>query len=109
MIGQSFTIDELLLKNLISLKTLKSKEDKINFLKKLLEKNFGKFISRNNIYKKLNIKEHRYRYFLDNYSDLQYKIGNRIFVETSIFAELIYKDYKDILEEKLWDLKSIFY
>ena len=38
------------------------------------------------------------RYFLDNSSYSQFKIGKKVFIKTSVFANLIYNDYKKTLE-----------
>ncbi len=95
---QTHSLENIIFQNISTLKKFKTSEQKIKFIEKLLEKNFGKFISRNHISQKLNIKEHRYRYFLDNSSYSQFKIGKRIFIKTSVFANLIYNDYKKTLE-----------
>lgn len=100
MTHSSYLLENLLLENIYAIKKLKTSEQKIKFIEKLLEKNFGKFISRNNISEKLNIKKHRYRYFLDNSFYPQIKIGKKIFIKTSSFAPLVYNDYKKTLEEK---------
>lgn len=94
---ETSSLEQIILENISTIKKFKTSEQKIKFIEKLLEKNFGKFISRNHISKKLNIKEHRYRYFLNNSSYSQFKIGKRIFIKTSAFAGLVYNDYKKTL------------
>lgn len=98
MHNSSLLLENIIFENLSTMNNFKTSEEKIRFIENLLEKNFGKFISRNDISKKLNIKKHRYRYFLDNNLCSQFKIGKKIFIETSTFAPLVYKDYKKILE-----------
>lgn len=95
---QTSSLETIISQNISTIKKFKTSEEKIKFIEKLLEKNFGKFISRNHISTKLNIKEHRYRYFLNNSSYPQFKIGKRVFIKTSAFATLIYNDYKKTLE-----------
>ena len=91
------SLEHIIWENISTIKKFKTSEQKIKFIEKLLEKNFGKFISRNHISKKLNIKEHRYRYFLNNSSCSQFKIGKRVFIKTSAFGALVYNDYKKTL------------
>lgn len=95
---QTPSLENIIFQNISTIKRFKTSEQKIKFIKKLLEKNFGKFISRNHISKKLNIKEHRYRYFLNNSSYSQFKIGKRVFIKTSVFGALVFNDYKKTLE-----------
>lgn len=95
---QTPSLENIISQNISTIKKFKTSEQKIKFIENLLEKAFGKFISRHHISKKLNIKEHRYRYFLNNNSYPQFKIGKRVFIKTSVFASLIYNDYKKTLE-----------
>ena len=95
---QTPSLENIIFQNIYTIKRFKTSEQKIKFIEKLLEKNFGKFISRNHISKKLNIKEHRYRYFLNNSSYSQFKIGKRVFIKTSVFGALVFNDYKKTLE-----------